>query len=829
MNEDSQSVITLISPLEGNGWSSARLEPDDPRISSLPFQLVWRNSNDGMRLTDADGRIVMVNEAFCRMVEMPAEELVGQPFSVVYRVAERERLLAVGIGRFAERAIEPRLERNLVLWNGRRIWFEASNSFVEEEGRPPLLLSIFRDITDRKRAEDELRDARDFSDNLITNAPVLIIRLDRFGRVKSLNHAAEQISGYRLSDLKNRNWARRLVPRRQFPDVWAAFTRRREQHGKAPFYAPLLTRTGEERVIRWNESEVWEHDRVVGMIAFGMDVTEARSNARSLQRYRLLLQHSSDIMLLIGSDGQILEANEAAAQAYGYTREELMAMNARALFAPDTAPDALMHARPEGLTQTVHRRRGDMVFPVEVSSRAARIGDEDVTLWVIRDITERRAAEIELERQAFHDPLTGLANRALFMDRLAHALAGAARRRDNAAIIFVDLDRFKLINDNLGHDAGDELLVAVARRLLGSLRAEDTAARFGGDEFTILLENIADEDEAVRVADRILERLMAPFRVAGREVYVTASIGIACSHGEGHAPEDLLKSADLAMYQVKQRGRAGRTIFTPAIAPQATDQIDLEADLRVAIGRNELHLHYQPIIHMGTGALVGAEALVRWQHPRHGLMLPGEFVPIQEQIGLSDALTAWALGEAVRRRAEWAAEGRDLYVSVNLCEAHLMDEDFAEKVRAVLQENGASPGGVRLEFAEATLMPDPALALEILRGLDALGVELALDNFGAGYSSLCFLRDLPVRAVKIDRSLVASLQTTGDDTVVRAATDLARILGRQVIAEGVETAAAWKTLKGIGCHSAQGFYIAAALPPEQFARWEPPRDVPDAV
>lgn len=825
MTEEIQPVIIPPAGYEPSDRTHARQAGalGASALSDLVFRLVWHKSTDGMRLSDGNGRIVMVNEAFCRMVEMSESDLVGRPFSDVYKAQTRERVLETGIARFADRAIEPHLARRLELWNGRTIWLEASNSFVEEAGHPTLLLSIFRDITDRKQAEEDLRAARDYSENLITNAPVLIVRLDRFGRIQSLNRIAEQVTGYRLEDLGNLSWVRRLMPRQLFPDTWEAFAGRDGERGVAAFDAPLITRSGEERIIRWNAADVVEEGRPAGLIAFGTDVTEARANARVLQRYRLLLQHSNDMMLLIAGDGAILEANEAAANGYGYSRDELMERNSRDLFATRSNTEPAIHALPEGLSQTIHRRRGGTAFPVEISVRAARIGDEDVTLWVVRDITERCAAEAELERQAFHDPLTGLANRALFMDRLGHALAGAARRRDNAAVLFIDLDRFKLVNDGLGHDAGDDLLVAVARRLLHSLRAEDTAARFGGDEFTILLENIMDSAEATRVADRILQRLDAPFHIGGRDVHVTASIGIAFSNGEGHAPEALLKSADLAMYQVKERGRAGHAIFTAETPSRMAEELDLEADLRGAIEQGELRLHFQPIIRMDTGALLGAEALVRWQHPRHGLMLPAEFVPLQEQIGRSDALTLWALSEACRRKAEWLAGGRDVCVSVNLCPAHLMDTDFPAKARAVFEAEDAPPRGFRFEFAESSMMPDPTRALGILRDLDEMGVALALDNFGIGYSSLCFLRDVPARIVKVDRSLISALQSTGDDTLVRAAVDLARILGRETVVEGVETLAAWKALKALGCDAAQGFYIAAPMPAAQFMQWRLPR------
>jgi diguanylate cyclase (GGDEF)-like protein/PAS domain S-box-containing protein len=698
--------------------------------------------------------------------------------------------------------------------------FEASNSFVELDGRPPLLLSIFRDVTERKDADEAIRRAKEYSENLIKNAPVMVAHLDRNGRVVSLNRTAERITGYRRDELENRNWLRLLMPRRRFPEVWQAFRRQRESSERSDFEAPLISRTGEKRIIQWSYSEVTENGEVTGLIAFGADVTEARATAMVLQRYQLLLKHASDVMLLIRFDGSIVEANDAAAHAYDFSREELFAMNIRDLHAGTVGDSPVSNYGMDGaLTQAMHRRRNGGVFPVEVSSTAAVIGDEQVMICVIRDITERRVMEEELERQAFHDPLTGLANRALFMDRLAHALAGTARRRDNAAVLFLDLDRFKLINDSLGHEAGDELLVAVARRLLRCLRAEDTAARFGGDEFTILLENLADETEANHVANRILLRLAEPFELASREIRVTASIGIAFSRGACCSPEDLMRSADLAMYEAKSAGRSNFQIFHPDMNSHALERLDLETDLRRAIERHQLQLHYQPIIAMDTGRVTGVEALVRWQHPRHGLMPPSEFVPLQEQIGLSDSLTLWLLGEAWRREKLWRAEGASLTVSINLFPHHLQDDGFACKMQTALRAIGAGTDWLKMEVTESAIIAHPSRALSVLRGLDALGIALSLDDFGAGYSSIGYLKDLPIREFKIDRSLIAPLHSGGDPTVVRAAIELAHNLGREAVAEGVESELAWNTLKSLRCDAAQGYFMGPPMPADRFDAW----------
>ena len=427
-----------------------------------------------------------------------------------------------------------------------------------------------------------------------------------------------------------------------------------------------------------------------------------------------------------------------------------------------------------------------------------------------------REQALALEHQAFHDTLTRLPNRTLFMDRLQHAMARSARRHGTFAVLFLDLDRFKVVNDSLGHETGDRLLVAVAERLRDCLRPEDTAARFGGDEFIILLEDTTSVHEAVQVAERILGALRAPFRISKREVVVSASIGIVLDHPERQRPAELLRDVDVAMYRAKAKGKATYEVFDLGMNARALERLEREADLRRALARGELRVYYQPKVVLATGRLFGAEALVRWEHPRRGLLLPGEFVPLAEETGLIQAIDRWVLGEACRQARIWHERypsDPPLLLSVNISARQFLGPDLVADVARVLQETRAVPGSVALEITEGVLMEDVEATIATLQGLKDLGLLLAIDDFGMGYSSLSYLKRFSVNILKIDRAFVAGLGRVPEDTaIVEAVIGLARALGLLVTAEGVETAAQAAQLHALGCTLGQGYYFARPLP-----------------
>ena len=455
------------------------------------------------------------------------------------------------------------------------------------------------------------------------------------------------------------------------------------------------------------------------------------------------------------------------------------------------------------------------VYPVKDDEGNVR----EVTL-IIEDVTERKALEDRLAHQAYHDPLTGLPNRALLLDRLKHLLKRIERWGDagKVAVLFTDLDNFKYVNDSLGHEAGDELLVGVAGRISSCLRPEDTVARLGGDEFVVLLDGVADVEEASAVAERIARELEAPFDLNGQEVFVTTSTGIVV--GGPDTAEDLLRDADVAMYRGKEAGKDRYEVYEPEMRARTSERLGLEGDLRRAVERGceEFVVRYQPQVDAVTGRTVGLEALVRWNHPERGLVPPNDFIPLAEETRLIVPIGQRVLWEACRRAREWDSlrpEGPTVEVSVNLSARQFRDPGLLEDVARVLGETGLHPGALTLEITEGVLTEDTPVVLATVQYLKLLGVKLAIDDFGTGYSSLAYLKRFPVDYLKIDGSFVAGLgEDAKDETIVSGTVGLAHGLGLKVVAEGVETEGQLERLREMECDVAQGYLFSRPLPGE---------------
>jgi diguanylate cyclase (GGDEF)-like protein/PAS domain S-box-containing protein len=443
------------------------------------------------------------------------------------------------------------------------------------------------------------------------------------------------------------------------------------------------------------------------------------------------------------------------------------------------------------------------------------------TFGISRDITERRKAEEELQRQAFYDPLTKLPNRALFLDRLKHLFQRGRRALGSPvfALLYLDLDRFKSINDSLGHQAGDELLIGAARRLERCLRPGDTLARLGGDEFTVVLDEISGEADATGVAERIHAELAAPIDVNGYEVFTSVSVGIALSSARYDRPEDMLRDADTAMFRAKAAGRARHQVFGDDMHQRAVSSLQIETDLRRALERREIVPHYQPIVDLETGGVVGFEALARWRHPTRGMVPPDLFIPIAEETGLVGPIGEWMLAEACRQAREWQRRypsWSDLEVSVNVSARQLSHGSVPADVERVLGATGLDPACLMLEITESTLMHNLNTGAGVIQRLHAMSVGLHLDDFGTGYSSLAYLHSFPVHALKVDRSFISRMNGAPQESaIVKAIVSLAHNLGMEVIAEGVETPAQAEALRALQCQRGQGFLFSKPLPAEE--------------
>jgi diguanylate cyclase (GGDEF)-like protein len=436
----------------------------------------------------------------------------------------------------------------------------------------------------------------------------------------------------------------------------------------------------------------------------------------------------------------------------------------------------------------------------------------------IRYAIERKRAEVQLAHQALHDPLTGLPNRTLFLDRLELALARGQRRPSAVAVLFLDLDRFKVINDSLGHDTGDRLLVDVAARLQAVLRPGDTVARFGGDEFTILCDDIDGERDAIIIAERVGEAVAAPYVLDETEAYLTASVGIAIASSRDARPEALIRDADAAMYRAKERGKSRYELFDDAMRKRAVERLHTENSLHRAIERGELRVYYQPMVELSSDLVVGVEALVRWQHPDRGLMLPAQFIPLAEETGQIVELGEWVLREACMQHRRWMAEHKHdapLRLSVNLSARQLAQPDCVADVASALEDTGMAAAELCLEITESVVVQDTEMAIQALDALRAQGVLIGIDDFGTGYASLTLLKRIPADLLKVDRSFVAGLGSDPQDTpIVRSVVGLAEALGLAAVAEGVETSEQLAELRDVECRFAQGFHFARPMPAE---------------
>jgi diguanylate cyclase (GGDEF)-like protein/PAS domain S-box-containing protein len=562
------------------------------------------------------------------------------------------------------------------------------------------------------------------------------------------------------------------------------------------------------------------------------DEREAADQKRAIEAprlaedsYRLLFDHSPQPMWVydVGTL-RFVAVNQAAVDRYGYPRERFAELTVADLRLEDDV--ALDDSGAEGAGAAGHaiRRhrtaRGELI-DVEITAHALTLAGRESRLVIAADVTERLRVEQKLWHAAFYDALTGLPNRALFMERLGQAQARARGRSGNAfAVLFLDLDRFKVVNDSLGHRAGDQLLVAIARRLDRIRRAGDTVARLGGDEFGFLIEGADDAAAAGRVADRVQREVCQPFDIGGQEVFTSASIGIALGGTNEHRPEDLLRDADTAMYRAKALGVARYAVFDVSMHDHAVARMQMETDLRRAVERGELRVHYQPVVALQSARITGFEALARWQHPVRGLIAPREFISLAEDTGVIGALGRWVLLEACRHvRALQLAHPQDLTLGVNVSGRQILQADFVEQIRHALDQTGFPANLLRLELTETVLLENEAAASRCLQALRQMGVKLAIDDFGTGYSSLMWLHRMPVDVLKIDASFVAGM--ADDDRnrrIVDAILSLGRNLGVEVIAEGVETAQQAQALYRLGCGAVQGFLFSEPLEPADAAR-----------
>jgi diguanylate cyclase (GGDEF)-like protein/PAS domain S-box-containing protein len=693
-----------------------------------------------------------------------------------------------------------------------------------------LLLRSARYAGESRRSRAEPRRTDHLWSSVVGALPEGVLVLSASGRIQTANASALAILGLPLDEVAG---ATSGDPR------WRAVREDGAAFPPAELPGPVSLRTGEavtgtvlgitrpHGAVAWLEANATPLVREAGERPYGVvisfrDITARRATENRLQAG---FEHTAVGIMMVDADCRMAMVNPAVRTLLRRPDGELLGHRIDEFLHRDDRGPALgrFAALVRGEVESYQAERrylrpdGSTVW---VQANLSRLRDDsgrsEYFFAQLQDITDRRAMEDALEHLAVHDALTQLPNRTLLTDRLQHALNRRDLRTAELAVLFVDIDRFKFVNDGMGHRAGDELLAVVARRLRETVRPSDTVARFGGDEFVVVCEQLSDPWEASSVAARVARVIEEPMVLDGREVVVTASVGVAVAAADATV-DSLLRDADAAMYRAKDRGRARVEVFDERLRGRASERLELEVALRRALAAGELELAYQPIVRVDTETVIGCEALLRWRHPRRGLVSPAEFIPLAEETGLIVPIGAWVLTDALRQGRAWHAEGRELAIGVNLSARQLMAPDLVDTVREALVESGIDPQKVHLEITESVLMDDVEQSIETLTALKELGIHFAVDDFGTGYSSLSYLQRLPIDTLKIDQSFVRGLGVAeNDSSIVRAIAGLGRALGMGLLAEGVENPRQLEELQALGCDAAQGFLWSPGVPAAEF-------------
>ena len=784
------------------------------------FRAAFAQAAIGVAIIDSQGMFLYANQALSQITGYGEQELLGMHFTATLHPDDREqrleifgKILAGEIGSFIN-------ERRMLRKDGTSSWARTSVTIPQEWPAPPQVIVFTEDITERKQTEEALRASEERFRIAAENASDLIYEWDlRTDQVDVFGPAHQQLGDW-PSPRSSEAW-RKIVHPEDLPLVLAAMQHCIQSGERYKGSYRIIGQSGKiyhysnrGQVIR---NQAGEPEKWIGLCT---DITERKQAEEAMAQLAAIVQCSESAIFATNLEGGVITWNGGAQKLSGYTAVEALALPVTALFgSPDCVHDILSQIR-NGLSSRIDeaylRRKDGSQVPVLLTVSPIRKSGGEVSggAVIARDISERKEAEREMAHRALHDHLTGLPNRLLLSERLSESIAAAERARAATAVIFVDLDGFKFVNDTLGHEAGDALLQQVAERLGACIRQEDMLARMGGDEFMLVVNRVAGEEVALSIAERLREALRAPFFVAHHELVVTASVGISIYPRDGTDESTLRRNADTAMYEAKQSGKDRVRLYRPALGAAFQARLELETDLRHAIEREELRLFYQPVYSVTGDRQTAYEALARWPHPRLGLLSPNGFIPLAEETGLIVPLGEWVLREACRRCHCWQEQGSpQVRVAVNVSPLQFARPDFVDTVLAVLRETGLPGALLDLELTESIVMNDIESAIEKMTRLRGQGVRISVDDFGTGYSSLGYLPRLPIDILKIDRCFVALIgENDAAVRLIQGMISLAHSLGKRVIVEGVETAAQLEILRHLGCDEVQGYLMGAPAP-----------------
>jgi len=817
LTEKSQEILVFVSQHVASAIEHRRNE-QAIRDSERRYRQMFENNRAVQLLIDPQsGTILDANVAACEFYGYSLDEIRA------IRIWDINVLSSAAVQQEMSSAVTQK--RNYFVFRHRRAGgdirdVEVHSGPIDIAGRR-VLYSIIHDITDRRRAEQAVQQSEEKYRNIFNYASVGIYQSTRQGRLLTANGALAAMLGYdTVEELLGKNLAADIylhpAEREHLITTFAdtGYANERELLWKKRDGTPLWVQLSAHSIVAPDESILFE--------GFVFDIS-ARKRAETMQRTQLAAMTASiDGIAILDEALHFTYVNDALARLYGYSKPEdlehkplslLYDAPEMALFDQSILPTVRLDGRWRG--ETRGRRSNGAAFPQEISISAIEGGG---LVCVVRDVTDRTYAEDQIKHLAYHDALTNLPNRLLMKDRLSVAISHAQREKARLAVLFLDLDRFKVINDSLGHNVGDQLLQAVAARLRSCVRDSDTVARLGGDEFTVMLPNLARADDGAVVAEKILDAIRHPFSLDGREFFLTTSIGISLFPDDGTDTETLIKNADTAMYQAKEQGSDNYALFNAHVNAKAHQRVLLEQGLRRALANEDLELHYQPIFDYRSGKVTGMEALLRWTHPELGAVKPSVFIPIAEATGMMIPMGAWVLRTACTQLRAWHDSGyRDLTLAVNLSVCQLQQTDLVARISETLRQCNMAPRFVEFEITETSAMASPEASIKMLYDLKKLGVRISLDDFGTGHSSLSYLKRFPIDTLKIDQSFVRDITTDPDTAaIVSAIIAMAHSLRLKVVAEGVELTEQSTFLKSHGCDQMQGYLITPPVPANRF-------------
>jgi diguanylate cyclase (GGDEF)-like protein/PAS domain S-box-containing protein len=707
-------------------------------------------------------------------------------------------------------------------------WYQVDVLPVKDENREIFAgMVMWQDITDRKRAVEDLLESESRYRNLFENANDIIYVHDLEGNYLSINHAGEKVFGYSREETLGMNMSQIATPE-HYDLLQANLSKKVDGITKQTAYEVECLRKDRTRVtLEVNSTVIIKDGEPTAVQGIARDITDRKRAEAALieseSRFRDLFENANDLIYTHDLQGNFTSLNRAGERITGYSREEALKMQISQVVAPEYLEYAqrMTMRKLDGDVPTSYEleiiAKGGHRVMLELSTRLINQNGKAVGVQGIgRDITSRRQAEEQLMHNALHDSLTDLPNRTEFMRHLQGAIEQANADPDfRFAVLFLDLDRFKIINDSLGHVIGDKLLIGIAKRLKMCVRPRDIVARFGGDEFTILLNKVGEAEDVTMVAERLQRKLSAPFKFGNYEVFSSASIGIIVSDEIVRDPEDFLRDADTAMYRAKESGKARCEVFDREMHARNMNLLQVETDLRRAISRGEFEVFYQPIVNLEDRRSTEFEALIRWNHPVHGYVAPNEFISVAEESGLIISIGRWILEEACRQAREWQTTlpgYENLSISVNLSARQLMHPTLKSQVEEILANTGLDARSLKLEVTESTVIERSETALAVLSEMRALGLSLSMDDFGTGYSSLSYLHQFPFERLKIDRSFVDKMDhDPKSEAIVRTILLLGKNLNMQVVAEGIESTRQLELLRALHCGLGQGFLFSRPL------------------